>query len=636
MTAPTNKHEQTAARHPFFRSASPEEAASLFQTCTWHAYNKGEKILYAQSSREGLLLLVEGVAEVCVNTGPSRQEEVLEVLEAGDMLGFSSLADFLGEPNDHESSHTVEVLASEHSVCLMIPYDVLERRWHDEDVRDYMMRQVSVRLREIYASLAEQVKLSRQWGESDAFIRRVQDLMSPVPVTMPEETSVQLLAARMMEEGISSILITDRQGDTAGIITEKDIVSRYVAAGASESTEAGDIMTPDPVTVPRTAYYYEALSTFLVHGVKHLPVTDGRKPVGMVTLSDLLRKKNRGTFDILQEIEQADEDSLPEVRHAIYGALGKLLEDRIPIVYTLEVVTSLYDRLARQCIHLALQNTGNPPAAFAFFMMGSSGRGEQFLLSDQDHFLVYQASPDNDPDDTDAYFGALGEEITRLMEHAGYKRCDGDMMASFPQWRGSIRRWSERLRSWSLRATGDNILLAQNFLSHRFLYGDEALRDRFNQTVKEQLRQSSILLYRAAQEEKQQPVPSLDHPIRALFRMKKDHINIKKQALFPFYHSLQLLSAHHQFVEGTPRQQIAFLQDQRVLSAETADELQFAYEVMLSIRVHQSWARYQRGEESSSDILFSHMKTREKEELMLALKSVRSLQNNMLAEFGIQ
>lgn len=628
--------------HPIFSGADAAEFRLLLERCILYSYRKNEKLLYAKSPREGLLLILEGITEVCVHTGSRRENrEVLEVLEKGEMIGFSSLADFLGEPNPHEHTFTVEVHAFEPSVCLHIPYEVLEARWHEEDVREYVLRQVAVRLREIYSSLAEQVKLAHQWGESEAFIRRVQDLMSEPALSVVETTPVHEVARKMVEAGTSSILVIDKEGHLFGIITEKDLVQRVVSVGNSDFKTAGEIATTDLVTIHRNSYYYEAMSSFLMNSVKHLPVTDDDlRPVGMVTLSDILRKKNRGQFNILQEIESADEETLPEVKNAIYSVLQNLVEDEMPTLHIMDAITSLYDRLVHRCVDLALEEVkkklGPPPVNFAFFLMGSGGRAEQFLLTDQDHFLVFEETEDSEEESVDMYFKFFGERITAWMEHAGYKPCDGGMMASFSAWRGSITRWQKRLRTWGLRATNDNILLGHNFLSFRHLYGDEKVHDHFTRMVNDQLEKSSIFLYRAAVEEKQRPVPTLDHPIRALFRMKKETIDIKMSVLFPFHHALQILSVKHGIVEGTPTQRIKRLTEDGLFSETFADELQFAYEVILRIRVSQAWTVYMQGEKLSSKVYFRQMKTRDKEELMLALKTIRSLQNHLLASYGMQ
>ncbi|WP_245918000.1 DUF294 nucleotidyltransferase-like domain-containing protein [Alteribacillus bidgolensis] len=304
------------------------------------------------------------------------------------------------------------------------------------------------------------------------------------------------------------------------------------------------------------------------------------------------------------------------------------------------MVTKLYDRLVRHCVDLAFQRVkkkyGEPPAAFAFFLMGSGGRAEQFMLTDQDHFLVYgDPESEKEKERTETYFRALGNEIVYWLERAGYKRCDGNMMASETNWRGKISHWRERLRTWGLRATNENILLGHNFLAFRYIYGDPSLKDEFVRMVHEQLQTSKIFLFRAAEQEKNNPVPTLDHPIRALFRVKKQGIDIKKHALFPFHHSLQILSAKNGIFGQTPLHMITSLKEKSVLSEQTAEDLHFAYQVVLKIRVEQSWNRYMRGEGNSSEIKFTQMKSRDKEELISALKSIRSLQSQTVHTFGM-
>ncbi|WP_096203076.1 DUF294 nucleotidyltransferase-like domain-containing protein [Bacillus sp. FJAT-45350] len=628
-------------QHPLFKGVTEQQFEQLMEKCTLKAYGKGDKVLYSKTPREGLLLILTGMAEVFVDSEEAHlSKEVLEVLETGDMIGFSSLAHFLGEPDDHVRKYTVEVRAVEDSVCLQIPYSVLEARWDEEEVRDYVLRQVSIRLRDIYASLAEQVQLASEFGESEPFIRRIQDLMNEPILSSKKTEQIQEVAQKMVNHSTSSIIVIDENEKIVGIITENDLVERVILNPNSARLTAEDVMTPDPYTITRDAYYYEAMSSFLMNGVKHLPVVENGIAIGMVTHSDLLRKKNRGTMEILQKIEESTLDNLPSVKKAIYDVLSNLINDGIPTIHTLEIITKLYDRLVRHCVELAVatlkeQGKGEPPVKYGWFQMGSGGRGEQFLLTDQDHFLVYENPQEEQAEEVKAYFDALGKEIVHHLHTAGYKLCDGKMMASEEQWQGSLDRWRDRLRGWGLRATNDNVLLGHNFLSYRFLYGDDTLHDHFVKMIKEQLGKSRIFLYRMAEQEKTSQVPNLDHPIRALFRLKRDSIDIKKHALFPLHHCLQILTAHHGVVEGTPLQRIDALLKINVFAEDFADELRFAYEVVLKLRVDQSWNRYKRGEKNSSEIKFTHLRSRDKEELMIVLKTIRSLQNQTLGAFGM-
>lgn len=620
--------------HPLFAGLKESEFDVLLGACALKHYKKAEKVLYSKTPREGLLLILKGVAEVFVSSG--NQREVLEVLQKGDMIGFSSLADFLGEQTEHPERYTVEVRAIEEAACLHIPYRVVEARWEDPAVRDFVLRQATVRLRDIYASFAEQVQLANQWGESEPFIRRVQDVMNEPIIIVDMEDDVQDVAAIMVKQSASSVVVLNDSDQLIGIITEKDLVQRVVAKGLGAGTFAKDVMTPHPYIISREAYYYEAMSSFLMNGIKHLPVMDGAKVIGMVTLADLLRKKNRGTMGILQKIEESTLETMAELKPALYDILAHLIQDGIPTVHTLDVMTKLYDRVVRHAVRLALDSLrergeGEPPVPFAWYMMGSGGRGEQFMLTDQDHFLVYAEPEPGQKQDVEAYFEKVGQEIVTHLEVAGYTRCRGLMMASEAGWRGAVTAWRDRLRGWGLRATNDNLLLAHNFLSFRYLYGDDALHDQFCKMVKGQLAKSQIFLYRMAEMEKENPVPTLDHPIRALFRMKREAIDSKKHVLFPLHHCLQLLAAQHGILGGKPLELVEKLTEGNVFSAQTADDIRFAYEVVMRIRVEGAWNAYKLGEEATSEVQFSHLRTKDKEELMMAMKTIRSLQNQTVA-----
>ena len=625
-------------KHPLFRGLVEKEFYRLIEKCSLKHYKKASKVLYSKTPREGLLLILEGMVEVYVEGETNHQnKEVLEVLQTGDSIGFSSLADFLGEKTLHHTKYTVSVVAVEDSYCLQIPFSVLEERWIDEQVRDYVLRQVAVRLKDIYASLADQIQLASQFGESEPFVRRVQDIMAQPALSVDENMTIQQVAQIMVDHSKSSVVVLSNE-HLVGIITEKDLVSRVISRQRPLTSPVHDVMTKKPITIARESYYYEALSSFLMNGIKHLPVVDGDKVVGVITLSDLLRKKNRGTLEILQTIEDSTFDNLGNVKVAIYEVLGNLLNDRIPILNTLEVITKLYDRLVKHCIDLAVKSLekkglGKPPVSFCWYQMGSGGRGEQFLLTDQDHFLVF----DNGADDEEInhYFEKLGEEIVVYLEQAGYVRCIGKMMSNEETWRGSIDKWRDRLKGWALRATNENLLLVQNFFSFRMLYGDEVLNDRFKDMVTSHVKKSGTILYRLTELEKERPVPNLDHPIRAMFRLEKNSIDIKMDALFPLHHCLQTLSTLHGVVEGTPSDRITALVRLGVFSDAFAEELRDAFEVILGIRVGQAWAKYQRGEKSSSKITFTHLKSRDKEALIKALKTVKELQQQLLGAFGM-
>lgn len=645
MILPLDKHHLSKVKkHPLFNSLSLNELEQLLVNCKLIRYSNNDLILQKKSSREGLLLLLDGMVEIFVNGTSMTQEEVLDILQKGDLIGLSSLADFLGEPT-HQLEFHVSVRAIEETVCLSIPFAVLEILWQKENVRDYILRQVAVRLKDVYSSLAEQLHLANQFGESDTFIRRIQDIMTSPAVTVNHDTPIQEVAKYMLSKPISSVIIL-KESTLVGIITERDLVNRLILTEDTHQQKqvpVSNFMTSNPFTISRSAYYYEALSIFLTNRIKHLPVLDGDKVVGIVTLSDLMRKRNRGLLESLQSIEEASFDTLPEVKQAIYFVLSTLLKDGIPITQTLEVITKLYDRLVKRCINLSLellnlQGEIKPDVHFCWFQMGSAGRKEQFILTDQDHFLVYENIDhlnDEEQSHIKKYFTLLTHEVVRHLQQAGFVQCKGEMMASNIEWRGSLNTWATRLRRWRLRSTNDNLLLAQNFFSFRFLYGQETLHQQFLELVREELCHARVFLYRLACLEMENSVPILEQPIRSLFRLDRKSIDLKKEALFPLHHSLQILSMGHGIIQGTPLERIKYLVEKHAFSTKFADDLLFAYTCIMKIRVEQGWSLYQHQEKNTSVLPLNHLKSNQKAELIQALKTVRSLQSQVFGSFNL-
>ncbi len=627
-------HLEAVRFHPFFQGVEFDTALSLLSLCEVRRYGKNEIILKKDKPREGLLLLLEGLSEVLVKNEHNGREEVLEVVQAGEMIGFSSLADFLGVSKKIDTESMVEVKASSEVRAMFIPFEVVRKRWDDPAVHDYLLTQVVIRLKDVYASLAEQVKLATDHGENDPFIIRVQDVMSTEAAAVSPGASIQEAAKLMHNRKISSILVAENDC-LLGIITERDIVERVAAAGADLSAQARTIMTENPVTISRFAYYYEALSLILFKGVKHLPVKEDSKVVGIVTLSDLMRKKNENVMKTVRQIEKADRDNLPQIKTGIYDIIDSLISDRVPILKILEIITKLYDRLAARIIALSISELREKglqqPCEFVFYQMGSSGRGEQFMLTDQDHFLVYESHSE----EATAFFEELGKRITSNMEAAGYARCKGLMMCSEQKWRGSLTVWEERLRTWTLHSTNDHLLLAQNFFSYRLIAGSEGLHAEFEALAAEQVKRSRIFLYRLAQLEKEHAIPALDQPIRSLFKLHRKNIDMKKDILFPYHHSLQILSLIHGKLSGTPMEKIDFLQEKQVFSKEFASDLKEAVSTIMTLYVTQRWQQEKAGASFSSVISFTRMSTREKEELILSLKTLRELQSQAIARFSL-
>lgn len=616
-------------RHPLFINLTTDEQKNLLTRCQTHTFTHHQPILKANETREGLFLIQSGIVEVYLPA--NHHDEVLEIIKKDQLIGLSHFIHFLLD-SDSDSTTTdeaslLQVRAIDDVTALYIPFSVLKERWSDPTVRDYLLTQVSSRLHDVYQSLAEQVQLGKKLTESDTTTLRVQDVMNETFIQGTTTDTIQSVAKKLSETNDTAAILTE-DNTLTGIITMHDFVNRVISNGQSLTQPVHTVMTPSPITIEPTAYFYEAITTMLLHGIKHLPVIDNKQTVGIVTLTKLLQIKSANFLKGTTQISTANKETLPTIKTALYATLGTMLQQQVPTLHALDVMNTLYDQLIQRCVELAIEEMpASQPTRFCFYLMGSAGRREQFLLTDQDHFLVYEDESNKE------YFQQLAEKIVANLELAGYKRCPGHMMASNPQWSGTPEQWNNRIREWVLHATNDRLLLAQNFFSYRLIYGDDTLHDQFKTNIEQSLDRAKIFLYRLSQLERENPIPALEQPIRSIFRMQKKTIDLKKHILFPYHHSLQILALMNGITYGTPIEKIDQLNEKKILSNSFQKDLKASIESILDYYVKNRWNQHQKGEKLTSTLDLTKLTTREKEELMLSIRLIKELQSHMLSYY---
>ncbi|WML38335.1 DUF294 nucleotidyltransferase-like domain-containing protein [Neobacillus sp. OS1-2] len=160
-------------------------------------------------------------------------------------------------------------------------------------------------------------------------------------------------------------------------------------------------------------------------------------------------------------------------------------------------LNELHDAIMNQVIKISINQlsirSGPPPSPFSIFVMGSAGRLEQSVWSDQDHGIIYH----DESNEAKSYFLALGKEISKGLHFAGYPYCDGGVMASNPFWCKSIDEWQLQITNWLSDSTWESTRYLLIFLDGRSILGEgeyvESLKTHLYQTANtEQLLSNSL------------------------------------------------------------------------------------------------------------------------------------------------
>jgi len=213
-------------------------------------------------------------------------------------------------------------------------------------------------------------------------------------------------------------------------------------------------------------------------------------------------------------------------------------------------LNKFHDELIHQVLSIALKQVsdlhGPPPSSFTFFVMGSAGRSEQSVWSDQDHGIIYQTQND----EVKSYFLALGKEISKGLFQTGYPYCDGGVMSSNPFWCKSISEWQQQVTKWIQEASWESIRYLLILLDGRSLFGDGTYVDMLKKHIyslssKEQLITKSLKNTLHLKK----GVNVLGKLLVETHGLHAGTLNIKEIGLFPYVNAVRLLSIKESLLE---------------------------------------------------------------------------------------
>ncbi|MDR0138658.1 DUF294 nucleotidyltransferase-like domain-containing protein [Metabacillus idriensis] len=207
-------------------------------------------------------------------------------------------------------------------------------------------------------------------------------------------------------------------------------------------------------------------------------------------------------------------------------------------------LNQFHDKVMRAVFDVSLQmlkeEKGTPPSPFTWFVMGSAGRFEQGVISDQDHGMIYEKSGT----DADQYFLALGKEVSRGLHLAGYPYCEGKVMSSNPVWCKSLGAFEEQLLKWMEEVSFESMRYLQIFVDARVLAGEAAFIDHLKKVIDECQKKSPKLLKRFM-DNIMHLKPSVG-PLGQIFTESsgpyQGSLNLKQAAFLPYVNAVRILA----------------------------------------------------------------------------------------------
>jgi CBS domain-containing protein len=290
-----------------------------------------------------------------------------------------------------------------------------------------------------------------------------------------------------------AVVVVDAEGRALGIVTDRDLRARVVAARRDAAlTDAADIMSAPVATVRPEAFAFEALAEMTRRELHHLVVVDDDgRVVGTLSSDDLVLLPEAHPVLLAREIGRAESrETLERAAKSITALVRRLIVGGVRAVDVAGVVAELNDRLVIRMVALAEATVsrahGHAPGPYCWLAFGSEGRREQTLWTDQDNGLVYADPGTGDADEWAQWFRRLAEEVIAGLVAVGFPPCPGGAMASNPRWCQPLATWQEYFRQWMDETLPEHILNACMYFDVRPITGTPALGRSLRELLREE------------------------------------------------------------------------------------------------------------------------------------------------------
>ncbi len=303
------------------------------------------------------------------------------------------------------------------------------------------------------------------------------------PITCSPDVSVREVLERINLNKVGSMVVSDPQtGKPVGIFTLRDLLQRVSLAEFDLSRPVAEVMTSNLVTLAPHVSAYEAAVSMASNGLRHLLVVDRERLVGVVSQNDVLSLERQGARDVGAGIrEAADLGALAQSANQIRQLAHRMLRQGMSIEALTQLVSTLNDLLTLRVIELTLADFDLPAVPICWIALGSEGRFEQTISTDQDNGIIFEPPSEDQTEGIRHTLVPFAGAVNRALDSCGFPFCSGNIMASNPQWCLSFSEWQCKFAGWIQRPDPNALLNATIFFDFRPLYGEESLAERLRE-----------------------------------------------------------------------------------------------------------------------------------------------------------
>ncbi|TCD04254.1 CBS domain-containing protein [Pedobacter frigidisoli] len=421
---------------------------------------------------------------------------------------------------------------------------------------------------------------------------KISDITYKKIVSCSPEMPIFEAAIKMAENKTSCLFIKENDDHYIGFVTDITLRDRVIAQQYDPKAAIREIMDSDIVSISTDAYVYEAVLLMFSSKSRYLLVNQDEHFIGFLSRNRLLSEQAQSPLVFIQSVKSAANTSdLRSKWHKVPNIVAQLLARGVHAEIVNEVVTTIADAISNKIIEEVITKLGPPPAKFVFMVLGSEGRKELSLKTDQDNAIIYEDTSDDKRAMVRSYFLDFATQVSDKLNYVGFVYCDGDYMATNPNWTHSLSHWKYNYKNWIEEALPEAAVKFAAFFDCRAIYGDLNIMQELRIFVDEELKKpiEKFYLYLAKNALLYEPPLTYFRNIKTQKIESKEVFDIKT-AMTPIVDLVRVYALQNRiFQKENTGERLRALKDLGVFTEIQFNELMQSYYYLMGLRLkHQS------------------------------------------------
>jgi len=476
------------------------------------------------------------------------EETLLNKCVEGDIFGL--------RPFFAKNNYMMTAKAREESIIYAIPIAIFRPFVaNNSEVLDFLLQSFATNTsnpndKENFRGklISDNVYYSNQQSEMQYFQLLAYN-NSPLKVAA---TNIVQEVAQQMTDSLTTGAIIAKDNIPIGIVTNTDMCSKIATGRFSISSTIDKIMSSPVVTVVENISLAEAQLIMLRNNVTHLCVTkdgsDKSEIKGIISEHDLIVAQANNPGVLIKEIKRSQSSKdLKSIRDRLTNLIQKSIQKNVSIANINNIASEINLAIIKRSVELSILDLGSPPVRFAWLSIGSQGRKEQLLPTDQDSILIFEDVTADKYRDVKDYFLKLGKRTTSILEKVGYELCPNGHMGSNMLWCKSLTDWTKQYNNW-MNTPGENSNeISSIFFDFEIAFGEQKIEEAMENVIFNNVKNNALFFDFLGNDalRKNSPLSFFKKFNVEEEGTNKDKFDIKTRALMPLIDGARLFALSH-------------------------------------------------------------------------------------------